>query len=52
VALLVFAGAALPALRVAMVVHLLVAALLLRQLYRWERQLLQGNGDAPRNRLA
>ena len=52
VAALLLASFTVPALRVAMVVHLLVAALVLRQLERWERQLVQGSGQAPRNRLA
>jgi len=52
VAALLLASLTVPALRVAMVVHLLVAALVLRQLERWERQLVQGSGQAPRNRLA
>jgi len=52
VAALLFASLTVPALRVAMVVHLLVGAVLLRQLHRWQRQLVQGSGQAPRNRLA
>ena len=38
--------------RLAGVVGLALTALLLRQLHRWERQLLRGDGQPPRNRLA
>jgi hypothetical protein len=38
-------------LKLGLVVLLVAAGLLLRQLNRWERQLLQGDGEAPRNRL-
>ncbi|MFZ9621499.1 MAG: Rieske 2Fe-2S domain-containing protein [Prochlorococcaceae cyanobacterium] len=51
-AALVFAAVALTGVRLAMLVLLLVAALVLRQLNRWERLLLQGEGLAPRNRSA
>ena len=37
-------------LKISLVVLLIAAGLLLRQLNRWERQLLQGEGPPPRNR--
>jgi hypothetical protein len=37
------------AARVALVLLLGLTALLLRQLHRWERQLLRGDGHPPRN---
>ena len=40
---------ALP-LKLTLVVLLITSGLLLRQLNRWERLLLQGDGHAPRNR--
>ena len=38
-------------LRLALVLLLVIGGLLLRQLGRWERRLLQGDGVAPRNQL-
>jgi len=52
VAGLLFATIALPALGVGSATYLLVAAVVLRQLVHWERQFVQGSGQAPRNRLA
>ena len=51
-AALAFAAIPLLQARIALVVLLVISGLLLRQLGRWERRLLQGDGVAPRNRLS
>ena len=50
-AVLGFAALPMPAVRLALVLLMAVGGLLLRQLACWERRLLQGDGDYPRNKL-
>jgi hypothetical protein len=38
--------------KLVLVVLLMAGGVVLRQLHLWERQLLQGDGHPPRNRLA
>jgi len=52
VALLAAASTALLALKLVLVGLLIAGGVVLRQLNRWEHQLMQGDGQPPRNRLA
>ena len=52
VALLAAASTALLSLKLVLVGLLLAGGAVLRQLNRWEHQLMQGDGQPPRNRLA
>ena len=51
ITLLLFVVVPQPGARAGLVALLMIGGLLLRQLAQWERRLLQGDGQAPRNRL-